>query len=60
MSLLRRPARILAAARGNALGDVALDENIQLGPPIPITGDWRSSWGPSPPPGTPPPGAPRG
>jgi SanA protein len=46
-------------ARVKALGDAVLDSEVMLGPDIPITGDGRSSWGPAPPPGTPPAGAPR-
>jgi len=46
-------------ARVKAVGDVVLDSEVTLGPDVPITGDGRSSWGPAPPPGTPPAGAPR-
>lgn len=46
-------------ARVKAVGDVVLDSEVVLGPDVPITGDGRSSWGPAPPPGTPPAGAPR-
>ena len=46
-------------ARVKAIGDAVLDSDVILGPEVPITGDGRSSWGPAPPPGTPPAGAPR-
>lgn len=46
-------------ARVKAIGEAALDSDVLLGPEIPITGDGRESWGPAPPPGTPPAGAPR-
>ncbi len=46
-------------ARVKAVGDATLGTEVTLGPPVPITGDGRSSWGPAPPPGTPPAGAPR-
>jgi SanA protein len=46
-------------ARVKAIGDEALDSGVMGGPPIPITGDGRASWGPKPPPGTPPAGAPK-
>jgi SanA protein len=46
-------------ARVKAVGDVELKSGVLLGPEIPITGDGRASWGPSPPPGTPPAGAPK-
>ena len=46
-------------ARVKAVGDAVLDSDVTLGPDVPITGDGRSSWGPAPPPGTPPAGAPR-
>lgn len=46
-------------ARVKAIGDVVLDSDVILGPDVPITGDGRSSWGPAPPAGTPPAGAPR-
>jgi hypothetical protein len=45
-------------ARTKAVADVALNTGVLLGPPVPITGDARASWGPVPPPGTPPAGAP--
>jgi SanA protein len=45
-------------ARVKAVGDAALDTGVLLGPPVPITGDARASWGPPPPSGTPPAGAP--
>lgn len=47
------------ASRIKALGDVTFDRDVTGGPKIPITGDGRASWGPAPPPGTPPAGAPR-
>jgi SanA protein len=46
-------------ARVKAIGDEALDSGVMGGPPIPITGDGRASWGPKPPPGTAPAGAPK-
>jgi vancomycin permeability regulator SanA len=46
-------------ARVKAIGDTAIDAGVMSGPPIPITGDGRASWGPKPPPGTPPAGAPK-
>ena len=46
-------------ARPKAIFDEALDAGVMGGPPIPITGDGRASWGPKPPPGTPPAGAPQ-
>lgn len=45
-------------ARVKAVGDTAIDSGVMGGPQIPITGDGRASWGPQPPPGTPPAGAP--
>jgi SanA protein len=45
-------------ARVKALADTAIDSGVMGGPRIPITGDGRDSWGPKPPPGTPPAGAP--
>ena len=36
------------------------DRDVMLGPEIPISGDGRESWGPNPPEGTPPAGAPDG
>jgi SanA protein len=47
-------------ARVKAVGEANLGTDVLLGDPVPITGDGRSSWGPAPPPGTPPAGAPRG
>ena len=48
-------------SRVKAFGDATLDSDVMLGPPIPIDGDDGSvSWGPAPPKGTPPAGAPRG
>jgi SanA protein len=46
-------------ARVKAIGDTAIDAGVMGGPQIPITGDGHASWGPKPPPGTPPAGAPR-
>ena len=46
-------------ARVKAVGDATFGTDVLLGKPVPITGDGRSSWGPAPPPGTPPAGAPR-
>jgi SanA protein len=48
------------AGRVKAVGDTVFETDVTLGEPIPITGDGRASWGPPPPPGTPPAGAPRG
>lgn len=45
-------------ARVKAVGQATLDTAVVGGPPVPIAGDGRSSWGPPPPPGTPPAGAP--
>jgi SanA protein len=46
-------------ARVKAIGDTTIDSGVMGGPQIPITGDGRASWGPKPPPGTPPAGAPK-
>ena len=46
-------------ARPKAVLDSAIDAGVMGGPQIPITGDGRTSWGPKPPPGTPPAGAPK-
>jgi len=47
-------------SRVKAVGDVTLNTPAMAGPKIPIaTADGRESWGPAPPPGTPPAGAPR-
>lgn len=46
-------------ARVKAVGDTAIGSGVMSGPQIPITGDGRASWGPKPPLGTPPAGAPR-
>jgi vancomycin permeability regulator SanA len=35
-----------AAARVKAVGSVALRMPVTLGPPIPVDGDGRDSWGP--------------
>jgi SanA protein len=46
-------------SRVKAVADVTLDTPAMAGPKIPIaTTDGRESWGPAPPPGTPPAGAP--
>jgi SanA protein len=46
-------------SRVKAVADVTLDTQAMAGPKIPIaTSDGRESWGPAPPPGTPPAGAP--
>ncbi len=46
-------------SRVKAIADVTLDTPAMAGPKIPIaTTDGRESWGPAPPPGTPPAGAP--
>jgi SanA protein len=46
-------------SRVKAIADVTLDSSAMAGPKIPIaTSDGRGSWGPAPPPGTPPAGAP--
>jgi SanA protein len=46
-------------SRVKAIADVTLDTPAMAGPKIPIeTTDGRESWGPSPPPGTPPAGSP--
>lgn len=45
-------------SRVKAIADVTLDTPAMAGPRIPISGDGRVSWGPVPPPGTPPAGSP--
>lgn len=46
-------------SRVKAIADVTLDAPAMAGPKIPIeSADGRESWGPSPPPGTPPAGSP--
>jgi len=45
-------------SRVKAIADITLDTPAVGGPPVPIGGDGRSSWGPAPPPGTPPAGSP--
>jgi SanA protein len=46
-------------SRVKAIADVSLDTPAMAGPQIPIqTADGRESWGPAPPPGTPPAGSP--
>lgn len=45
-------------SRVKAIADVTLDTPAVGGPPIPIGGDGRRSWGPAPPPGIPPAGSP--
>jgi SanA protein len=48
-----------AVSRVKAIADVTLDTPAMAGPKIPIeSADGRESWGPSPPPGTPPAGSP--
>jgi SanA protein len=46
-------------SRVKAVADVTTDAGVVGGPPVPITGSARASWGPPPPPGTPPAGAPQ-
>jgi SanA protein len=46
-------------SRVKAVADVATGSDVILGPPVPITGSARASWGPPPPAGTPPAGAPQ-
>jgi SanA protein len=43
-------------ARAKAVGEVVEGRDVLLGPPHPISGDGRSTWGPAPPPGQGPPG----
>ena len=46
-------------ARVKAIWDTSVDTPAMAGPSIPIqTADGRESWGPAPPPGTPPAGSP--
>jgi SanA protein len=45
-------------SRGKAVFDAGLSTGVVLGSPVPISGDGRASWGPAPPPGTPPAGSP--
>jgi SanA protein len=45
-------------SRVKAIADVTLGTPAMAGPRIPISGDGRASWGPVPPPGTPPAGSP--
>ena len=45
-------------SRVKAVVDTALGTPAMAGPPIPLSGDGRASWGPKPPPGTPPAGSP--
>jgi SanA protein len=46
-------------SRVKAIADVTLNTPAMAGPSIPISqADWRESWGPAPPPGTPPAGSP--
>lgn len=45
-------------SRVKAIADVTFDTPATAGPQISISGDGRTSWGPAPPPGTPPPGSP--
>lgn len=46
-------------SRVKAVADVTTGADVVLGPPVPITGPARASWGPPPPAGTPPAGAPQ-
>ena len=46
-------------SRVKAVADVTTGADVVGGPPVPITGSARASWGPPPPPGTPPAGAPQ-
>ena len=46
-------------SRVKAVADATTDAGVVLGPQVPITGNARASWGPSPPPGTPAAGAPQ-
>jgi SanA protein len=45
-------------SRVKSIADTTLDTPAMGGPSIPIGGDGRASWGPAPPPGTPPAGSP--
>jgi SanA protein len=45
-------------SRVKAVYDTTVKSPVMAGPKIPITGDGKSSWGPAPPPGTPPAGSP--
>jgi SanA protein len=45
-------------SRVKAVYDTTVNSPVMGGPQIPITGDGKSSWGPAPPPGTPPAGSP--
>jgi SanA protein len=45
-------------SRVKAIADVALNTPAMAGPRIPVSDDGRTSWGPAPPPGTPPAGSP--
>jgi SanA protein len=45
------------ASRVKAVGDVIIGPDVVGGPPVPISGPSSASWGPDPPPGTPPAGA---
>ena len=46
-------------SRVKAVAEVATGSDVVLGPPVPIAGSAQASWGPPPPPGTPPAGAPQ-
>jgi SanA protein len=46
-------------SRVKAVTDVVTNAGVVGGPPVPITGNARASWGPAPPAGTPPAGAPQ-
>jgi vancomycin permeability regulator SanA len=43
-------------ARVKAVGEVVEGRHVLLGPPHPIDGDGRQTWGPAPPAGQGPPG----
>lgn len=45
-------------SRAKSVFDVVANRPVTGGDPVPITGPARASWGPEPPPGTPPAGAP--
>jgi SanA protein len=45
-------------SRAKAVFDTSVHTGVLSGPPVPISGDGRTSWGPSPPAGTPPAGSP--
>lgn len=45
-------------SRAKSVFDVVANRPVTGGPPVPITGSANESWGPEPPPGTPPAGSP--